>query len=98
MELLTQEGFSPKRFKNSTGLYVDVGKGNPKVGLRTDIDALWQEVDGHFRANHSCGHDGHMTMAIGTLLLLKNYSNLLMVQSALFSNLLKKKELERYLY
>lgn len=71
VELLTQEGFSPKRFKNSTGLYVDVGKGNPKVGLRTDIDALWQEVDGHFRANHSCGHDGHMTMAIGTLLLLK---------------------------
>ncbi|WP_155593258.1 M20 peptidase aminoacylase family protein [Lysinibacillus cavernae] len=71
IELLTEEGFSPIRFKNSTGLYVDVGNGNPKVGLRTDIDALWQVVDGHFRANHSCGHDGHMTMAIGTLLLLK---------------------------
>ncbi len=70
-DLLTQEGFSPQRFKNSTGLYVDVGHGTPRVGLRTDIDALWQEVDGTFRANHSCGHDGHMTMAIGTLLLLK---------------------------
>ncbi|MBG9455482.1 amidohydrolase [Lysinibacillus sphaericus] len=70
-DLLTREGFSPIRFKNSTGLYVDVGNGQPKVGLRTDMDALWQEVDGEFRANHSCGHDGHMTMAIGALLLLK---------------------------
>ncbi|MEK5233682.1 M20 peptidase aminoacylase family protein [Lysinibacillus sp. FSL K6-0232] len=76
-DLLTQEGFSPKRFKNSTGLYVDIGHGTPKVGLRTDIDALWQEVDGAFRANHSCGHDGHMTMAIGTLLLLKEQKPLL---------------------
>ncbi|MGE6514975.1 M20 peptidase aminoacylase family protein [Lysinibacillus sphaericus] len=70
-ELLTREGYSPKRFENCTGLYVDVGRGKPKVGLRTDIDALWQEVDGELRANHSCGHDGHMTMAIGALLLLK---------------------------
>ncbi|MFJ5792310.1 M20 peptidase aminoacylase family protein [Lysinibacillus sp. NPDC093197] len=73
-DLLTREGFSPQRFKNSTGLYVDIGDGNPKVGLRTDIDALWQEVDGEFKANHSCGHDGHMTMAIGALLLLKEQS------------------------
>lgn len=77
VDLLTCEGFSPQRFKNCTGLYVDIGKGNPKVGLRTDIDALWQEVDGEFRANHSCGHDGHMTMAIGALLLLKEQSQLL---------------------
>jgi len=35
------------------------------------MDALWQEVDGQFQANHSCGHDAHMTMALGTLLLLK---------------------------
>ncbi|CAM5196340.1 amidohydrolase [Lysinibacillus sphaericus] len=77
VDLLTREGFSPQRFKNCTGLYVDIGKGNPKVGLRTDIDALWQEVDGEFRANHSCGHDGHMTMAIGALLLLKEQSQLL---------------------
>ncbi|MFJ7669090.1 M20 peptidase aminoacylase family protein [Lysinibacillus sp. NPDC097195] len=72
--LLTREGFSPQRFKNCTGLYVDIGEGTPKVGLRTDIDALWQEVDGQFKANHSCGHDGHMTMAIGALLLLKEQS------------------------
>jgi amidohydrolase len=69
--LLRQEGFEPHTFENMTGLYVDIGKGTPKVGFRTDMDALWQEVDGQFRANHSCGHDGHMTMALGTILLLK---------------------------
>ncbi|MEK4231015.1 M20 peptidase aminoacylase family protein [Solibacillus sp. FSL H8-0538] len=69
--LLQQEGFEPKRFKQCTGVYVDIGHGSPVVGLRADMDALWQEVDGVWQANHSCGHDGHMTMAIGSLLLLK---------------------------
>lgn len=71
VELLEREGFQPKRFEHFTGLYVDVGKGTPLVGLRADMDALWQEVDGQMCANHSCGHDGHMTMGIGVLLLLK---------------------------
>jgi amidohydrolase len=69
--LLKREGLQPYTFENMTGLYVDIGKGTPKVGFRTDMDALWQEVDGQFHANHSCGHDGHMTMALGTILLLK---------------------------
>lgn len=69
--LLEEEGLEPHTFDNMTGLYVDIGEGTPKVGFRTDIDALWQEVDGQFRANHSCGHDGHMTMALGTIFLLK---------------------------
>ena len=70
-KLLEEAGMKPKLFDDMTGLYVDIGQGTPKVGFRTDIDALWQEVDGVFKANHSCGHDGHMTMAIGTALLLK---------------------------
>ncbi|MDN3014669.1 M20 peptidase aminoacylase family protein [Paenibacillus sp. BSR1-1] len=70
-DFLRKEGFEPNTFENMTGLYVDIGEGTPMVGFRTDIDALWQEVDGQFRANHSCGHDGHMTMALGTILLLK---------------------------
>ncbi len=70
-ELLKGEGLQPHTFDNMTGLYVDIGKGTPKVGFRTDIDALWQEVDGKFQANHSCGHDGHMTVALGVILLLK---------------------------
>lgn len=73
--LLEQEGFHPVRFKHCTGLYVDVGEGAPYVGIRADMDALWQEVEGVWRANHSCGHDGHMTMAIGVLLLLKRLPN-----------------------
>ncbi|MEC5423843.1 amidohydrolase [Virgibacillus sp. C22-A2] len=71
VKLLQEEGLQPQTFENMTGLYVDIGKGTPKVGFRTDIDALWQEVDGTFRANHSCGHDGHMTVALGAILLLK---------------------------
>ena len=70
-QYLTEEGLIPHTFENMTGLYVDIGEGIPKVGFRTDIDALWQQVDGEFKANHSCGHDGHMTMAIGVALLLQ---------------------------
>lgn len=65
VEQLEAIGLRPQRFEGMTGLYVDIGKGTPRVGLRTDIDALWQEVDGVCQANHSCGHDGHMTMALG---------------------------------
>ncbi len=39
----------------------------PVVALRADIDALWQEVDEVWRANHSCGHDAHMTMVLGAI-------------------------------
>lgn len=70
-DFLIQEGFHVTTFDDSTGLVVTIGSGKPCVGLRTDMDALWQEVDGEFKANHSCGHDAHMTMALGTLLLLK---------------------------
>ncbi|PJK17075.1 amidohydrolase [Chryseomicrobium excrementi] len=70
VQQLEAMGLQPKRFLNMTGLYVDIGKGTPRVGLRTDIDALWQEVDGEFQANHSCGHDGHMTMALGAAKIL----------------------------
>jgi amidohydrolase len=70
-QLLEKEGFETQTFEDSTGLVVTVGTGEPTVGLRTDIDALWQEVDGEYQANHSCGHDAHMTMAVGTMLVLK---------------------------
>lgn len=74
-QLLESYGFTPHLIDDSTGLYVEIGAGKPVIGLRTDIDALWQEVNGKFQANHSCGHDGHMTMAIGTLLLLQKIHN-----------------------
>jgi amidohydrolase len=43
----------------------------PTVVLRSDIDALWQNVDGTWKANHSCGHDAHMTMVLFALRCLK---------------------------
>ena len=70
-ELLEAEGIRVETFDDSTGLVAVIGEGKPCVGLRTDIDALWQEVDGEYRANHSCGHDAHMTLAVGALLALK---------------------------
>ncbi|MEJ8778475.1 amidohydrolase [Pseudogracilibacillus sp. ICA-222130] len=71
VKTLEEMGVQPVPFEGMTGLYVDIGEGEPRVGFRTDIDALWQEVDGQFKANHSCGHDGHMTVALGIVKLLK---------------------------
>ncbi|WNC15217.1 M20 peptidase aminoacylase family protein [Brevibacillus brevis] len=58
-------------FGDVPGVVGDYGPpGSFTVGVRADMDALWQEVDGEFRANHSCGHDAHMTMAMGVLMVL----------------------------
>lgn len=54
------------------GLIAEIGTGDEIVAVRADIDALWQEVDGKWQANHSCGHDANMTMVLGSLLLLKD--------------------------
>jgi len=57
-------------FDNCTGVigkYGNFEEGIPVVGIRADIDALWQEVNGKFQANHSCGHDAHMSMVLGLL-------------------------------
>ncbi|MCS0673616.1 M20 peptidase aminoacylase family protein [Cytobacillus firmus] len=70
-KFLESRGFQVQLFADCTGLVVEVGEGNPCVALRADMDALWQEVDGKFQANHSCGHDAHMTMGVGAMLLLQ---------------------------
>jgi len=46
-QLLENEGFQVTTFDDSTGLVVTLGSGDPCIGLRTDIDALWQEVNGY---------------------------------------------------
>ncbi|PAV29721.1 amidohydrolase [Virgibacillus profundi] len=74
-ELFKQKDCKISPFENTTGLTIEVGKGKPVIAIRADIDALWQEVNGRFQANHSCGHDAHMTIVIGTLLtILENGS------------------------
>jgi amidohydrolase len=70
-KLIENEGFQVHTFEDCTGLLVEVGEGPYCIGIRADMDALWQEVDGVFKANHSCGHDAHMSIVYGTLLTLK---------------------------
>ncbi|MGP7816877.1 M20 peptidase aminoacylase family protein [Niallia sp. 01092] len=61
-----------ERFADQTGVIGLWGKSDgPVIGLRTDMDALWQNVNGEWKANHSCGHDAHMTILLFTLKCLK---------------------------
>ena len=71
-EILDELKVPYRRFDDVTGLLAEIGEGNEVIAVRADIDALWQEVDGVFRANHSCGHDANISMVLGALLLLKN--------------------------
>ncbi|MMZ57603.1 N-acyl-L-amino acid amidohydrolase [compost metagenome] len=68
---LQERGFTVQTFDDCPGLVSEVGTGEFCIALRTDMDALWQEVAGQFQANHSCGHDAHMTIVLGTMLLLQ---------------------------
>jgi amidohydrolase len=57
-------------FDDCTGVIGDIGNfsGNrPIIAIRADMDALYQEVNGKMQANHSCGHDAHMTTVLGVL-------------------------------
>lgn len=71
-EIMDELGVSYRTFDDVTGLIAEIGQGERVVAMRADIDALWQEVDGVERANHSCGHDAHMAMVLGALLHLKD--------------------------
>ncbi|MFJ7684451.1 M20 peptidase aminoacylase family protein [Peribacillus butanolivorans] len=74
-KVIQQNGLEVTTFSDMPGV---IGKWSPEdsisnltIGLRADMDALLQDVDGTFRANHSCGHDAHMTIVLGVLLLLR---------------------------
>ncbi|WP_241154301.1 M20 peptidase aminoacylase family protein [Staphylospora marina] len=70
---LKKLGLKVQTFEDITGV-IGVWEGSPTgptVGLRADIDALWQQVDGEWKANHSCGHDAHMTMVLFAVSCLK---------------------------
>jgi len=70
-EILDQLGVSYKRFDDVTGLVAEIGAGDEVIAVRADMDALWQEVEGVLKANHSCGHDANMSMVLGALLYLQ---------------------------
>jgi amidohydrolase len=67
---LHKEGYRVHTFTDCTGVVGEIGEGECTVGLRADMDALWQEVNGKWQANHACGHDAHMTMVLGVVKLL----------------------------
>jgi amidohydrolase len=74
--VLEKQGWRIRTFVNSTGVIGDIGEGKPIVAIRADMDALWQEVDGESRANHSCGHDAHMAMVLGVMYVLSSLEKL----------------------
>lgn len=72
-EQLSEVGLEVRTFAEHTGA---IGTwsgpgGGRSVALRADMDALWQPVNGQWRANHSCGHDAHMTMVFFAVRCLK---------------------------
>lgn len=73
---LAQAGLQPRRLDNS-GLYVDIGRGPIRLGLRADIDALpvLEETGLEYASintgiAHACGHDIHATVMLGVALVL----------------------------
>ncbi|WJY26081.1 MULTISPECIES: M20 peptidase aminoacylase family protein [Sporosarcina] len=77
---LEDAGCRVTSFDDCTGVFGDIGNFSgdvPVIALRADMDALWQEVDGSLQANHSCGHDAHMTMVLGVLERVKDRDELL---------------------
>ncbi|MDN4607989.1 amidohydrolase [Sporosarcina highlanderae] len=70
-EILTGMGVQHHTFDDVTGAVAEIGEGDRIIAVRADIDALWQEVDGVFRANHSCGHDANISMVLGALAYLR---------------------------
>lgn len=50
----------------------DSGVPGPTVAVRSDMDCLlFKQEDGSEKAIHACGHDAHMTVALGVAQLLK---------------------------
>ncbi|WP_231554491.1 amidohydrolase [Arthrobacter sp. L77] len=73
---LRQAGLVPQRLVG-TGVFVDVGRGPLRLGLRADIDALpiieetgLTYASASTGVTHACGHDIHTTVMLGVALVL----------------------------
>lgn len=71
-QILQENGVNYRMFDGIPGLVAEIGEGEDVIAMRADIDALWQEVDGVMKANHSCGHDANITMVLGVIMNLKD--------------------------
>ncbi len=70
-------GLTPTVLSQGSGLWVDIGEGDPAVALRADIDALpitdIKTVD--YKSSipgvcHACGHDVHTSILVGAAQVL----------------------------
>lgn len=73
---LRAAGLEPRHLEG-TGLFVDIGDGDIRLGLRADIDALpiLEETGLDYASTrngvcHACGHDIHTTVMLGVALTL----------------------------
>lgn len=71
VDILSDMGVKHQTFDDVTGVVAEIGEGDRIIAVRADIDALWQEVGGVYKANHSCGHDANMSMVLGALAYLQ---------------------------
>jgi len=76
-ERLSVDGLTPHRLASGTGLYCDIGTGEPLVALRGELDALAMDdvKDVPYRSRnagvtHACGHDVHTAAVLGAGLAL----------------------------
>ncbi|MGB3696123.1 MAG: amidohydrolase [Gordonia sp. (in: high G+C Gram-positive bacteria)] len=78
VKILSEAGLAPRVLPKGTGVVCDLGPTDrPRVGLRADLDGLpipeqtglpfTSRVEG---VSHSCGHDAHMAVLLGTGVLL----------------------------
>jgi amidohydrolase len=77
MERLAVDGLHPHRLASGTGLYCDIGSGEPVVALRAELDALAMDdvKNVPYRSRnagmaHACGHDVHTAVVLGAGLAL----------------------------
>ncbi len=77
VDRLRDAGLSPMTVSDQPGVVVDVGRGEPLIAFRADLDALpideavqspyTSEIPG---VMHACGHDAHSAIAVGIALML----------------------------
>ncbi|MFP7300047.1 amidohydrolase [Neobacillus niacini] len=70
--ILEELGVTYRTFPDVTGVIAEIGEGDEVIAARAEMDALWQEVDGVWQGNHSCGHDAIISMVLGALLYTKD--------------------------